>query len=149
MEVEQTLPEDIKNKCEQFEENLSQMEKQLETIIGMDAKARNSLNALDHAKIDLVSVYSMNALGWLYHIVNGADPKESQLPAELQRISASMKKVKGVLRTVNMLWIVLTNLIFLDIEDKKKRISVDSKAAKRVVKHELHQFKKKPKTDYE
>ena len=38
---------------------------------------------------------------------------------------------------------------FLDIEDKKKRISVDSKAAKRVVKHELHQFKKKPKTDYE
>merc|ERR1711893_126461 len=130
MEVEQTLPEDIKNKCELFEENLSQMEKQLETIIGMDMKARNSLNPLDHAKIDLVSVYSMNALGWLYHIVNGADPKESQLPSELQRISASMKKVK-------------------DIEDKKKRISVDSKAAKRVVKHELHQFKKKPKTDYE
>ena len=95
MEVEQTLPEDIKNKCEQFEQNLCQLEKQLETIIGMDVKARNSLNPLDHAKIDLVSVYSMNALGWLYHIVNGADPKESQLPSELQRISASMKKVKG------------------------------------------------------
>merc|ERR1712212_1194517 len=102
------------------------MENQLEKIIGMDNKSRNTLEA----KIDLVSVYSMNALGWLYHIVNGADPKESQLPSELQRISASMKKVK-------------------DIEDKKKRISVDSKAAKRVVKHELHQFKKKPKTDYE
>ena len=34
------------------------------------------------------------------------------------------------------------------IEDKAKRVGVDSAAAKRVVRHELHQFKaKKQKTD--
>ena len=39
------------------------------------------------------------------------------------------------------------SLVYSDIEDKKTRISVNSKAAKRVVEHELHQFKKRPRKD--
>ena len=44
----------------------------------------------------LLSVYSINSLGWLYHIVNGSNPKDSQIPGELTRIQANMKKVKGL-----------------------------------------------------
>ena len=72
------------------------MEEQLEKITSLSMKDRNALSSLDRAKIDLVSVYSINSLAWLYHIVNGSNPKESQIMGELTRIQASMKKVKGL-----------------------------------------------------
>jgi exosome complex protein LRP1 len=124
MEIEQSLPSEIEEKCKYFSEEINKIEKQLESIIELDKNKRKNLDPLNRAKIDLVSLYSINALSWLYHVVNGANPKDGQLPGELKRIQTSMKKVK-------------------DIEDKKGRIGVDSKAAKRVVTHELHQFKKR------
>ena len=72
------------------------MEEQLEKITSLSMKDRNALSSLDRAKIDLVSVYSINSLAWLYHIVNGSNPKESQIMGELTRIQANMKKVKGL-----------------------------------------------------
>lgn len=119
MEVDSKLPKEIAEKCEAFSEHVKKMEEQLEKISNISMKDRNALSPLDRAKIDLgkhildknaplavcatsssikmasVSVYSINSLAWLYHIVNGSNPKESQIPGELTRIQASMKKVKG------------------------------------------------------
>jgi len=128
MEIEQTLPKEIEEKCKLFSDQIQEIENQLETVIGLGQADRKELNPLDRAKIDLVSLYSINALSWLYHTVNGANPKDGQLPGELKRIQTSMMKAK-------------------DIEDKKHRIGVDSEAAKRVVKHELHQFKKRSRLE--
>lgn len=54
-------------------------------MIDMDQSARNKLAPLDQAKIELVSVYSMNSLAWLYQITNGIDPRQTSLPDELKR----------------------------------------------------------------
>jgi exosome complex protein LRP1 len=61
----------------------------------MDQTSRNKLEPVDQAKIDLLSVYSINSLTWLYQITNGIDPKQTSVKDELQRIQANMKKVKG------------------------------------------------------
>merc|ERR1712025_355379 len=129
MELKTDLPNEIKADCQALMDRLSDIEKVLEPVIDMDQSARNKLAPLDQAKIELVSVYSMNSLAWLYQITNGIDPRQTSLPDELKRIQGNMQRVKA-------------------IEDKAKRVGVNSAAAKRVVKHELHQFKaKKQKTD--
>lgn len=67
----------------------------LKPVMELDQSARNKLSSIDQAKVDLVSVYSINSLTWLYQITNGVDPRKTSLPDELQRIQSNMKKVKG------------------------------------------------------
>ena len=61
----------------------------------IDQSARSKMDPLDQAKLDLLSVYSINSLAWLYQQANGVDPKQTSLIDELQRIQANMKKIKG------------------------------------------------------
>lgn len=128
MEIRTELPTEIKNNCANFKARLDAIEQALKPVMELDQSARNKLSSIDQAKVDLVSVYSINSLTWLYQITNGVDPRKTSLPDELQRIQSNMKKVK-------------------EIEDKKKRIGVDSKAAKRVVQHELHEYTKKARSN--
>jgi len=79
----------------------------------MDQSARNKLSNIDRAKIDLVSVYSINSLTWLYQITNGIDPRKTALPDELQRIQANMKKVKGKILFFLFWYTLLVTLGFL------------------------------------
>merc|ERR1712233_22107 len=129
MEVRSELPDEIKSKCEEFLKRLDAMSEALKPVTEIDQSSRSKMDPWDQAKLDLLSVYSINSLAWLYQVANGVDPKKTSLIDELQRIQANMKKIK-------------------EIEDKKKRITVNSEEAKRIVSHELHEYEsKKPRAN--
>ena len=102
------------------------------------------LPPLEQAKLDLLSLYTMNSMAWVYNTVNGVDPKQTALKDELQRVQVSMKKAQGKKKLgkgKERHW----RAFYSEIEDKKKRLRVDSQAAKRVVAHEIKEYGKKKK----
>ena len=52
MEAEK-LPNEIAEKCAAFSDHLTKIERQLEIVAGIGIKERNTMDALDRAKIDL------------------------------------------------------------------------------------------------
>lgn len=77
------------------------------------------------AKLDCISAFALNSLVWMWLRTNGENPKETGVKTELDRVKASMLRLK-------------------EIQDKSKRNPVDAVAAKRLVKGGLWQPKKRP-----
>ncbi|KAL8566118.1 hypothetical protein ACOMHN_051844 [Nucella lapillus] len=80
------------------------------------------LGPLDTAKLDLVAVYSINSLFWMYLNVCGVNPKDHPVKNELDRICSYMGRIK-------------------EAQDAMNRPKLDKAAAKRFVKHSLWQKK--------
>ena len=94
--------------------------------------AKNELDALSKAKLDCMSAFAVNSLAWMWLRTKGENPKEAGVPAEMERVKKSMMRLK-------------------ELQEKAKRIPVDSQAAKRLVKGSLWQPKhtshKRPNSD--
>ncbi len=85
---------------------------------------RKELSSLEKAKLDCTSAFALNSLVCMWLRTKGDNPKETAVKAELDRVKASMVRLK-------------------EIEDRSKRNPVDSDAAKRMVKSSLWQPKDK------
>merc|ERR1712080_325014 len=87
-----------------------------------DLIAKNEQIALSKAKLDCMSAFAVNNLVWMWLKTKGENPKEAGVLAEIERVKKSMMRLK-------------------EIQEKSKRIPVDSQAAKRLVKGSLWQPK--------
>eukprot|EP00088_Acartia_fossae_P007137 TRINITY_DN13321_c0_g1_i1.p1 TRINITY_DN13321_c0_g1~~TRINITY_DN13321_c0_g1_i1.p1 ORF type:complete len:164 (+),score=43.66 TRINITY_DN13321_c0_g1_i1:49-540(+) len=73
-----------------------------------------SMDPLTRAKVDIVSLYSINSLFWMLLKTLGHNPQASDMKAELGRVQGAIKRCK-------------------EIQDREKRGKVDQQAAKRMI----------------
>jgi len=118
MEISESLPKEIEANCSAFEASLDSVMKgknlsilhyiydrfkEVEKLTQLSQDEINKLPSLEQAKLDLLSLYTMNSMAWVYNTVNGIDPKQTALKDELQRVQVSMKKVQGMGNGLRML----------------------------------------------
>ena len=110
MEVSDSLPKEIEASCSAFEASLDGIMKgqsfetvsikthsniEVTKLTELSQEEVKKLPPLEQAKLDLLSLYTMNSMAWVYNTVNGVDPKQTALKDELQRVQVSMKKAQG------------------------------------------------------
>ncbi|NXR71907.1 C1D protein, partial [Pycnonotus jocosus] len=112
-------PTEIRDYLAAFEKSLGSVDEMLKTMMSASrTELLQKVNPLEQAKLDLVSVYTLNSMFWVYLATQGINPKEHPVKQELERIRTYMNKVK-------------------DITDKKKASKLDKGAASRFVKNAL------------
>ncbi|NXE93841.1 C1D protein, partial [Menura novaehollandiae] len=112
-------PTEIHDYLTAFEQSLGSVDEMLKTMVSVPrSELQQKLDPLDQAKLDLVSVYTLNSMFWVYLATQGINPKEHPVKQELERIRTYMNKVK-------------------EITDKKKASKLDKGAASRFVKNAL------------
>lgn len=113
-------PYEIDEQLTGFDSSASTVKSMLETLISMPRNdLLQKLDPLDQAKLDLMSVYTLNSLFWMYLVTQGINPREHGIKQELERIRTYMNKVK-------------------EISDKKKAARLDKGAASRFVRNALY-----------
>jgi len=114
-------PVELQSRLGNFDDSLSSIENILEKLHDVPLNDLHAkLTSLDKAKLDLVGVYAINSLFWMYLNANGENPKLHGVKTELTRIQGYMARVK-------------------EIEDKAKMARLDQSAAKRFIKSALWQ----------
>ncbi|NWR69960.1 C1D protein, partial [Centropus unirufus] len=112
-------PTEIHDYLVAFEKSLGSVDEMLKTMMSISrSELLQKLDPLEQAKLDLVSVYTLNSMFWVYLATQGINPKEHPVKQELERIRTYMNKVK-------------------EIADKKKASKLDKGAASRFVKNAL------------
>ncbi|XP_032912007.1 nuclear nucleic acid-binding protein C1D isoform X1 [Catharus ustulatus] len=112
-------PTEIHDYLAAFEKSLGSVDEMLKTMMSVSrSELLQKLDPLEQAKLDLVSVYTLNSMFWVYLATQGINPKEHPVKQELERIRTYMNKVK-------------------EITDKKKASKLDKGAASRFVKNAL------------
>ncbi|XP_066172582.1 nuclear nucleic acid-binding protein C1D [Sylvia atricapilla] len=112
-------PTEIHDYLAAFEKSLGSVDEMLKTMMSVSrGELLQKLDPLEQAKLDLVSVYTLNSMFWVYLATQGINPKEHPVKQELERIRTYMNKVK-------------------EITDKKKAAKLDKGAAARFVKNAL------------
>ncbi|XP_076025349.1 nuclear nucleic acid-binding protein C1D [Genypterus blacodes] len=112
-------PHEIDEQLKGFGSSVSSVSSMLQTLMGMNRNdLLQKLDPLEQAKLDLMSVYSLNSLFWMYLVAQGLNPRDHGIKQELERIRTYMNKVK-------------------EITDKKKAARLDKGAAARFVKSAL------------
>ncbi|KAJ7409772.1 Nuclear nucleic acid-binding protein C1D [Willisornis vidua] len=120
-------PTEIHDYLTAFEKSLGSVDEMLKTMMTVSrSELLQKLDPLEQAKLDLVSVYTLNSMFWgeyvvggkVYLATQGINPKEHPVKQELERIRTYMNKVK-------------------EITDKKKASRLDKGAASRFVKNAL------------
>lgn len=132
-EIDNDLPDEVISSLEAFYRSMNTVEETLEPIMSMSSEdVHEKLNVLDRAKLDLMTVYAMNSMFWIYLITQGINAKEHGIKHELDRVKNYMGKIK-------------------EISDKKKAsMKIDKEAAKRFVRSALwKKSDKKEETDQE
>lgn len=118
-------PYEIDEQLTGFDSSVSTVKSMLETLISMPRNdLLQKLDPLDQAKLDLMSVYTLNSLFWMYLLTQGINPREHGIKQELERIRTYMNKVK-------------------EITDKKKAARLDKSAASRFVRNALYDLEEK------
>lgn len=113
-------PYEIDDQLTAFDSSVSTVKCMLETLISMPRNdLTQKLDPLDQAKLDLMSVYTLNSLFWMYLVTQGINPREHGIKQELERIRTYMNKVK-------------------EITDKKKAARLDKGAASRFLRNALY-----------
>jgi len=126
--AEEGFPSEIQDKANGFDEALAKIENTIEPLHNTPLnEIHNDINSLDKAKLDLVGVYAINSLFWMYLNVNGENPKSHGIKTELQRIQQYMGRIK-------------------ELEEKNKKSSIDKDAAKRFIRASLWQQAQQKKT---
>ncbi|NXI35602.1 C1D protein, partial [Galbula dea] len=112
-------PTEIHDYLVAFEKSLGSVDEMLKTMMSVSrSELLQKLDPLEQAKLDLVSVYTLNSMFWVYLATQGINPKEHPVKQELERIRTYMNKVK-------------------EIADKKKASKLDKGAASRFVRNAL------------
>merc|ERR1712025_937104 len=126
--MEEAFPSEIQDKVNTFDEALSKIENTIEPLHSRPLNdIHGEISSLDKAKLDLVGVYTINSLFWMYLNVNGENPKSHAVKTELSRIQQYMTRIK-------------------DLEEKAKASSLDKDAAKRFIRSALWQQAQQKKT---
>ncbi|KAM6309632.1 nuclear nucleic acid-binding protein C1D [Podargus strigoides] len=112
-------PTEIHDYLTAFEKSLGSVDEMLKTMMSVSrSELLQKLEPLEQAKLDLVSVYTLNSMFWVYLATQGINPKEHPVKQELERIRTYMNKVK-------------------EIADKKKASKLNKGAASRFVRNAL------------
>ncbi|KAK7103620.1 nuclear nucleic acid-binding protein C1D-like [Littorina saxatilis] len=115
------IPIELKERLGNFDAAVSQVESMLQPLISTPHNELvDKLAPLDAAKLDLVGVYSINSLFWMYLNVCGVNPKDHPVKKELERIRSYMTRIK-------------------EAQDSLNKPRVDKGAAKRFVRSALWQ----------
>ncbi|XP_058508189.1 nuclear nucleic acid-binding protein C1D [Solea solea] len=118
-------PHEIHEQLTSFDSSVSSVKTMLDQLMSMP---RNDpllkLDALDQAKLDLMSAYALNSLFWMYLVTQGVNPRDHGIKQELERIRTYMNRVK-------------------EITDKKKAARLDKGAAARFVRNALYDAEEK------
>ncbi|KAF7667844.1 hypothetical protein LDENG_00040640 [Lucifuga dentata] len=113
-------PYEIDEQLKDFESSVSSVTTMLQKLMAMPRNdLTQKMDPLDQAKLDLMSVYTLNSLFWMYLVTQGVNPREHGVRQELERIRTYMNKVK-------------------EITDKKKAAHLDKGAAARFVRNALY-----------
>ncbi|XP_059537156.1 nuclear nucleic acid-binding protein C1D-like, partial [Myotis daubentonii] len=124
-EINEDHPAEIHEYLSAFENSIGVIDDMLKTMMSVSRnELLQKLDPLEHAKVDLVSAYTLNSMFWAYLATQGVNPKEHPVKQELERIRVYMNSVK-------------------EITDKKKAARLDKGAASRFVKNAL--WEPKPK----
>ncbi|XP_003963909.1 nuclear nucleic acid-binding protein C1D [Takifugu rubripes] len=118
-------PEEIDDQLTSFNSSVSSVKTMLEKLMSIPRNEEpQKLNPLDQAKLDLMSVYTLNSLFWMYLVTQGVNPREHGIKQELERIRLCMNRVK-------------------EITEKKKAARLDKGAAARFVRSALYEPEEK------
>ncbi|ELU03495.1 hypothetical protein CAPTEDRAFT_102365 [Capitella teleta] len=125
--AEDNFPEELQERLSSFDESLSNFEELIKSLHETPLnQVQADMKPLDKAKLELVGVYALNSLYWMYLNIRGENPKEHSIRQELERVKSYMKRVK-------------------DITDKEKAPKLDKDASKRFVRSALWQEAQKKK----
>ncbi|KAM4729635.1 nuclear nucleic acid-binding protein C1D isoform 1-T2 [Anableps anableps] len=112
-------PQEIDEQLTTFNSSVNAVKTMLEKLMSMSRNdLMQKLDPLDQAKLDLMSVYTLNSLFWMYLVTRGINPREHGIKQELERIRTYMNRVK-------------------EITDKKKAARLDKGAASRFMRNAL------------
>ncbi|KAK5604651.1 DNA-binding protein c1d [Crenichthys baileyi] len=113
-------PQEIDEQLTTFNSSANAVKAMLEKLMSMSRNdLMQKLDPLDQAKLDLMSVYTLNSLFWMYLVTQGINPREHGIKQELERIRTYMNRVK-------------------EITDKKKAARLDKGAASRFLRNALY-----------
>ncbi|XP_051946319.1 nuclear nucleic acid-binding protein C1D isoform X2 [Xyrauchen texanus] len=122
-------PTEIEENLNDFESSVSSVQNVVQTLVSVSRSDRLlKLDPLDQAKLDLMSVYALNSMFWMYLVTQGVNPKDHGIKQELERIRTYMNKVK-------------------EITDKRKAAHLDKDAASRFVRNALWDAKDNKRKD--
>lgn len=112
-------PSEIEDQLNGFETSVDAIKNMVQTMLSNSRNEQpKKLDPLDQAKLDLLSVYTLNSLFWMYLVTQGINPKEHGIKQELERIRTYMNRVK-------------------EITDRRKAARLDKGAASRFFRNAL------------
>ncbi|KAF4090075.1 hypothetical protein AMELA_G00047790 [Ameiurus melas] len=111
-------PTEIAEYLTGFLSSVSSVQNVIQTLMSVSKGDNLKLGPLEQAKLDLMSVYALNSLFWMYLVTQGVNPKDHGIKQELERIRTNMNRIK-------------------EITDKKQAASLDKDAASRFVRNAL------------
>ncbi|XP_017317347.1 nuclear nucleic acid-binding protein C1D isoform X2 [Ictalurus punctatus] len=111
-------PSEIAEYLTGFVSSVSSVQNVIQTLMSVSKGDSLKLGTLEQAKLDLMSVYALNSLFWMYLVTQGVNPKDHGIKQELERIRTNMNRIK-------------------EITDKKQAACLDKDAASRFVRNAL------------
>merc|ERR1712130_713088 len=121
METDEDFPEELRETVKRLEAGLEGLQEGFSPLVQQNrSDFYQDLDALTRAKLDLVSLYSINSLFWILIKTLGHNPQASDVKTELGRVRTAIARCK-------------------EIEDRAKRPRVEQDAAKRMVTSGLWQ----------
>lgn len=92
--------EELVNNIQNLDGSIVDIETLLESRINVDY---TSLSVEEKIKHDLLMVFALNSLYWMYLRLDGTDPTTHNIKRELDRIKSTMDMAKGAMAKKNML----------------------------------------------
>ncbi|XP_025414136.1 nuclear nucleic acid-binding protein C1D-like [Sipha flava] len=127
--------EELVNSIQNLDKSIIEIEALLESQIAIDY---TSLSVEEKIKHDLLNVFALNSLYWMYLRMNGTDPTTHNIKRELDRIKSTMDIAKGAMSKKNMLRVdkgaagrVIEHALWTP-EEKKRRLQVMENSNKKI-----------------
>ncbi|XP_037658690.1 nuclear nucleic acid-binding protein C1D-like [Choloepus didactylus] len=118
-EISEDYPLEIHEYFLTLENSIGVVNEMLKTIMSVYRnELLKKLDPLGQEKVDLVSVYTLNSMFWVYLVIQRVNPKDYPVKQELERIRLYMNTFK-------------------EITDKKKAGKLDRGAASRFLTNAL------------
>ncbi|XP_023340435.1 nuclear nucleic acid-binding protein C1D [Eurytemora carolleeae] len=112
---DEDFPEELLDTVRRFNSSLGSLEDGFKDLLSLNrTEMFQNLDPITRAKIDIVSLYSINSLVWMLLKTLGHNPQTSDVKTELGRVRSAISRCK-------------------EIQDREKRGRVDQGAAKRMI----------------
>ncbi|VDK55068.1 unnamed protein product [Anisakis simplex] len=93
----ESIPGEVVDQLKKFNETLSVVEDALQGQLNATAQAYAQMRLLDRARVDLMSLFTINSLYWILLCIRGKNPKENEsLNHELTRTKQCMDRLKEI-----------------------------------------------------